>query len=142
MTPTITLLDKPDAAAAQAIHAFLLAFNDQASGYAFDGRALVITVADPETKEILGGLWGATGYGYLHVDMLIVPDAMRGQGLGSKLMRQAEEEARRRGCRGSYLETFDFQARGFYEKAGYSVFGQLDDTPPGHTRYFMKKKLE
>ena len=141
MTPRITLLDKADSAAAQAIHSLLLDFNNRTSGYAFDGRALVITVADPETGEILGGLWGSTAYGYLHIDMLILPEELRGHGLGSRLMAQAEEEAVRRGCRGSYLETFDFQARGFYEKLGYSVFGQLAETPPGHARFFLTKRL-
>lgn len=141
MTPTITLLDKPDTAAAQAIHSLLLDFNSRTSGYAFDGRALVITVADPASAEIIGGLWGSTAYGYLHVDMLIVPEMMRRRGIGARLMRDAEQEARQRGCRGAYLETFDFQAREFYEKLGYSVFGQLDDTPPGHRRYFLKKPL-
>lgn len=141
MTPRITLLDKPDSAAAQAIHSLLLDFNNRSSGYAFDGRAIVITVANPETGEILGGLWGSTAYGHLHIDMLILPEEMRGRGLGTRLMAQAEEEAVRRGCRGSYLETFDFQARGFYEKVGYSVFGQLADTPPGHTRFFLRKRL-
>lgn len=141
MTPTITLLDKPDAAAAQAIHSLLLDFNNRTSGYGFDGRAIVITVADPESGEIIGGLWGSTAYGYLHVDMLIVPEALRSRGFGTRLMRQAEQEAVERGCRGAYLETFDFQAREFYEKLGYSVFGQLNDTPPGHSRFFLKKSL-
>src|SRR6185312_10035671 len=135
------LLDKADSAAAQVIHSLLLDFNNRTSGYAFDGRALVITVADPETGDILGGLWGSTAYGYLHIDMLILPEELRGHDLGSRLMAQAEEEAVRRGCRGSYLETFDFQARGFYEKLGYSVFGQLAETPPGHTRFFLTKRL-
>ena len=141
MTPTITLLEKPDTAAAQAIHSLLLEFNNQTSGYAFDGRAVVVTVADPATGEIIGGLWGSTAYGFLHVDMLIVPANLRGQGLGTRIMRQAEEEAVHRECHGAYLETFDFQARGFYEKLGYSVFGQLDNTPPGHTRFFLRKSV-
>lgn len=141
MTPTLTLLDRSDPAAAQAIHGLLLTFNNETSGYAFDGRAIVITVADPAANHILGGLWGSTAYGYLHIDMLVLPESLRGQGLGTRLMRKAEEEAIRRGCHGSYLETFDFQARGFYEKLGYTVFGQLEDTPPGHTRYFMKRPL-
>jgi GNAT superfamily N-acetyltransferase len=141
VTPTITLLEKPDTAAAQAIHSLLLDFNNQTSGYAFDGRAVVVTVADPATGEIIGGLWGSTAYGFLHVDMLIVPETLRRQGLGTRVMRQAEEEAVRRGCHGAYLETFDFQARGFYEKLGYSVFGQLDNTPPGHIRFFLRKSL-
>ena len=141
MTPTLTLLDRSDPAAAQAIHSLLLTFNNETSGYMFDGRAVVITVADPASNRILGGLWGSTAYGYLHVDMLVLPESLRRQGIGTDLMRKAEQEAVRRGCHGSYLETFDFQARGFYEKLGYTLFGQLENTPPGHTRYFMKRSL-
>jgi GNAT superfamily N-acetyltransferase len=141
MNPSISLTDKPDPAQVRALHSLLLAFNNAASGYAYDGRALVIAVTHPESGELLGGLYGATGYGYLHVDMLFVPESLRGSGLGSQLMRQAEDEAVRRGCQGSYLETFDFQACGFYERIGYTIFGRVDDTPPGHTRFFLKKTL-
>jgi GNAT superfamily N-acetyltransferase len=139
MHPTITLTDKPDPMQVKAVHNLLRSFNDAESGYGFDGRALFITLTDPATGDVVGGLFGATGYGYLHVDMLIVPQSLRGSGLGSQLMRQAEDEAVRRGCHGSYLDTFDFQARGFYERIGYSVFASLEDTPPGHTRFFLKK---
>jgi GNAT superfamily N-acetyltransferase len=141
MTPTLTLLDKPDPAVARAVHGLLLAFNNTASGYEFDGQALVISVTDHDTGEIVGGLWGSTSYGYLHIDMLIVPESLRGTGLGTRMMQQAEDEAIRRGCHGSYLDTFDFQARGFYERIGYTVFGAIEDTPPGHTRFFLRKKL-
>jgi GNAT superfamily N-acetyltransferase len=142
MNPTLTLTDKPDPAHVKALHTLLLGFNNAASGYAYDGRPLVIAVTHPESGEVLGGLFGATGYGYLHVDMLFVPESLRGAGLGSRLMQQAEDEAARRGCRGSYLDTFDFQARGFYERIGYTVFGQIDDMPAGHTRFFLRKSLD
>jgi len=66
---------------------------------------------------------------------------MRGAGLGRRLIKQAEEEAVRRGCRGVWLDTFSWQARGFYEKLGYSVFGTIDDYPPGHQRFFLKKVI-
>ena len=141
MTPVLPLFDKPDPAAAQAIHAPLLAFNNAASGYPFDGKTLVISVTDPDANQLVGGLWGSTSYGWLHVDMLILPESLRHQGFGSQLMRQAEQEAVRRGCRGAYLDTFDFQARGFYERLGYSVFGTLEDNPPGHSRFFLRKSL-
>ncbi|HSY01648.1 MAG TPA: GNAT family N-acetyltransferase [Acidobacteriaceae bacterium] len=147
MTPTLTLYDKPDPAVARAVHALLLAFNNTASGYEFDGQALVIGVKDHDAgegegkSEIIGGPWGSTSYGYLHIDMLIVPESLRRTGLGTRMMQQAEQEAIRRGCHASYLDTFDFQARGFYERLGYTVFGALEDTPPGHTRFFLRKKL-
>jgi hypothetical protein len=52
-----------------------------------------------------------------------------------------EEEATRRGCKYAYLDTLSFQARGFYEKHGYTVFGELAHFPPGHRKYFLKKDL-
>jgi len=56
------------------------------------------------------------------------------------LMGQAEGRARERGCHSTWLDTFSFQARGFYEKLGYEEFGRLD-YPPGHYRHFMRKRL-
>ncbi|MGC6728099.1 hypothetical protein ACP0GO_26835, partial [Escherichia coli] len=41
-----------------------------------------------------------------------------------------------------WLDTYSFQARGFYEKLGYTVFGTIDDFPPGHQRFFGRKRLE
>ena len=140
-THTITLSDKPDPAVAKALVGMLVQFNNAGSGRPFDQRTLVITVTDPETNEILGGLWGSTSYDNLHIDMLFLPESLRRQGFGTQLMRQAEEEASQRGCCGSYLDTFDFQARGFYERLGYTVFGTLEDNPPGHQRFFLSKKL-
>jgi GNAT superfamily N-acetyltransferase len=142
MKPTITITDKPEAAAAKALSQLLLHFNNERSGYAFDYRPLAILITEPQTNEILGGLWGGTSYAYLHIDLLFVPESMRGNGTGTNLMIQAEEEAIQRGCRGVWLDTFSFQARGFYEKLGYSVFGDLADNPPGHTRFFMKKVFD
>lgn len=139
MHPAVTLTDKPAPTQIRTLHTLLRSFNDAESGYPLDARPLLITLTDSNTGDVLGGLFGATGYAWLHVDMLFVSESLRGSGLGTQLMRQAEDEALRRGCRGAYLDTFDFQARGFYERLGYTVFGQLEDTPPGHTRFFLKK---
>jgi ribosomal protein S18 acetylase RimI-like enzyme len=54
-------------------------------------------------------------------------------------MNEAEAEAIHRGCRGAWLDTFSFQARGFYERLGYSIFGTIENFPPGHRRFFLKK---
>ena len=139
MTPTITLTDTPDAAAAKALSQLLLQFNNERSGWAFDYRPLAVLINDPETNEVLGGLWGGTSYGFLHIDLLFVPESMRGNSTGRSLMSQAEDEALRRDCRGVWLDTFSFQARGFYEKLGYTVFGEIEGNPPGHSRFFLKK---
>lgn len=101
---------------------------------------MVFTLFDPQ-GEFAGGLSGYAAYEWLCVDLLWVADAVRGKGLGRRLMLAAEEEARQRGCRNAWLDTFSFQARDFYERLGYSIFGELEDFPPGHRRYFMRKAL-
>jgi ribosomal protein S18 acetylase RimI-like enzyme len=70
-----------------------------------------------------------------------VDGAHRGGGWGRALLERAEEEAIARGLQGVWLDTFSFQAPGFYQKLGYEVFGTLADYPPGHTRYFLRKTL-
>jgi GNAT superfamily N-acetyltransferase len=75
----------------------------------------------------------------LHVDFLWVHPERRSDGLGSRLLALAEEEAKARGCRGSWLNTFDFQARPFYERHGYAAFGELGGFGNGQTRIFMSK---
>ena len=106
-----------------------------------DFDPLVISARD-EAGEIVGGLVGLTGWHWLHVDMLWVDEAHRGAGVGRCVLRAAEAEARGRGVRYVDLDTFDFQARPFYEREGYVVFGVLEEFPPGHTRFFMKKDLD
>jgi GNAT superfamily N-acetyltransferase len=78
---------------------------------------------------------------WLSIDTLWVLESFRGKGLGSALLDAVEQEARQRGCRWSNLNTFDFQAPGFYRKAGYVEFGRLVDYPPGHTNFFLRKEL-
>jgi GNAT superfamily N-acetyltransferase len=102
-------------------------------------RRLVLTVRGAG-GEMLGGLHGVTRWNWLFVDHLWLADELRGQGMGTELIRRAEAEAVRRGCRHAYLDTFSFQARGFYERLGYELFGTLEDFPPGHARYFLRKR--
>ena len=93
--------------------------------------------------RIVGGVHGnysPTGR-WLYVDTLWVSERARGGGYGARLMQLVEREAVARGCTDAYLSTFSFQAPEFYRKLGYAVFGELEDFPPGHKRYFLKKKL-
>jgi GNAT superfamily N-acetyltransferase len=98
-----------------------------------------LTVLSRRDGEVVGGLLGYTWGNWLFVKQLWVADAFRGRGLGRTLMRVAEHEACSRGCLSAHLDTFDFQALPFYQKLGYGIFGQLDDYPVGHTRYFLQK---
>jgi GNAT superfamily N-acetyltransferase len=90
--------------------------------------------------EVVGGVLGTTYWNWLFVEILWISDAFRRRGLGRKLMLAAEREAVTRGCLHAHLDTFDFQALPFYQKLGYQIFGQLEDYPIGHTRYFLQKR--
>ncbi len=135
---TATLESAPDPAMREAILAPLIAYNHEAggpSGYA----PVAVTVRDTE-GAIAGGLWGYISYGYLFVELLCMGPA-RGQGIGTAVMALAEEEARRHGCVGIWLDTFTFQAPEFYQKLGFTAFGRIADHPPGQARIFYLKRL-
>ncbi|WP_423751894.1 GNAT family N-acetyltransferase [Holospora curviuscula] len=80
-------------------------------------------------------------WGMLYVDVLAVDQKYYKKGLGSKLLSHVEDEAKKLAATLAHLDSFDFQAKDFYLKHGYEVFGVLDDCPPGHKRYYLKKKL-
>jgi GNAT superfamily N-acetyltransferase len=140
MHPEIIATDTPDLSVREAIGRGLEAYNEAQDGPG-EFRRLALLLRDAGTSEIVGGLWGWTYRHWLTVELLFVPEALRGTGFGSELMRLAEEEAVRRGCRGAWLDTFSFQARGFYERLGYAVFGAIEDYPPSHSRFFLSKTL-
>jgi ribosomal protein S18 acetylase RimI-like enzyme len=94
-----------------------------------------------ENATTVGGVVGATVWGWLHIREFWVAESRRGVGWGSRLLERAELEAVRRRCHHAYLDTFDFQALGFYRRHGYTVFGSLRDFPRGHVRYFVQKQL-
>jgi GNAT superfamily N-acetyltransferase len=94
-----------------------------------------------EVGAILGGLLGATGWEWLRISTLAVPEGLRGRGWGRTLVEQAEEIARQRGCHHAWVDTFSFQSRPFYERLGYHVFAELPDYPTGQTRSFLAKTL-
>jgi GNAT superfamily N-acetyltransferase len=88
---------------------------------------------------LMGGLDGVIGWEWLFVDNLWVHDELQRQGYGRDLLARAERYALDHGCHSAWLDTF--QALGFYRKHGYSVFGTLEDYPPGQARYFLRKRL-
>ena len=105
-----------------------------------DWRPVSLALRDGEGR-IVGGLYGATAWGWLMIDGLWVDEGLRGHGLGSRLLLGAEALAVERGCTGSWLGTFDFQARPFYERHGYTVFAELAGFPPGHSHFHLRKEL-
>jgi GNAT superfamily N-acetyltransferase len=104
-----------------------------------DMRPLAIIIQSQGDQTPIGGLYGRTSFRRLFVELLFVPESLRGQGVGQELLRKAEAEAKSRGCLGAWLETFSADAHRFYERNGYRTFGQIEDYPPGNTRYFLSK---
>lgn len=87
------------------------------------------------------GLIAWTMWSWFHIDQLWVEPALRGQGHGRRLLQAAEQEAIARGCQVAEVDTFSFQAQGFYEKAGYTVFGRLEGIAEGVDRIYLQKRL-
>jgi ribosomal protein S18 acetylase RimI-like enzyme len=135
---TITLEEQPSAEDARAVVTGLVAYNDSQAEP--EGAARLVLLVRDGDGTIRGGLLGYTHWNWLFVSHLWVHDSLRGRGLGRELLGRAEAEGIARGCRNAHLDTFSFQARGFYESLGYEVFGTLDDYPPGHSRYFLRKR--
>lgn len=113
-------------------------FNTSQAGPG-NAEPLCVALLD-EAGNVDGGLSGWTFYDWLVIELLFVPDRLRGSGAGSQLVAEAEEQARARGCVGARLDTFSFQARGFYEKLGYSLAGTIPDHPVGGACYLMIKR--
>lgn len=139
MNLRIELTQSPTEEQRQAILQPLIEYNDAQTGGS-KSEPFALMVKD-ENGEILGGLYGRMIFRWMFIELLSVPEQGRGQGIGSKLMAQAEALAKEKNCYGVWLDTFDFQAPEFYRKLGFSQFGEIVDYPPGHKRHFFQKRL-
>jgi len=135
----IDYVESPGQAEWSAIGGGIGAYKEQQAGDD-SSRSLCYVLREPG-GEIAGGVIAATHYDWLYIDLMWVREDLRGLGYGHHLLTLAEEEGRRRGAKHAYLDTFSFQAPGFYQKHGYEIFGELEDFPPGHRRYYLKKAL-
>jgi len=140
MQPLIETTAAPDPKDRETILGLLMAHAHAAAGPS-KLTPLAILLRDPQSGAVLGGLWGRSIYDWLIIELLAVPESLRGQGLGTKLMAEAEAVARARDCIGIWLDTYEFQAKGFYEKLGYAQFGEIADHPRGQRRYLVQKRL-
>jgi GNAT superfamily N-acetyltransferase len=136
----IIVTEAPDAADTAVINDGLRAYNTEKAGYD-DSKPLAVFVTDPATGRVLGGLHGGSYMGQLRVDRFFLPEDHRRDRIGSRVLKMAEEEGRKRGCTRVTLNTMEIQAPGFYLKQGYTMAAKLDCDPPGITRYVMTKKL-
>ena len=135
----IAIEDSPSPEDISAVQEGLHSYNLARAG---DGQfqRLSIIVRDG-AGDVVVGLFGETFWDWLHISILWVDEALRGKGYGSQLIAAAEAEALKRNCRNSFLDTHSFQARPFYERLGYEVFGVLEHYPGEHKRIFLQKAL-
>ena len=127
-----------DAADTQRVYDGLVATDPQGQPRGY--MPLVVTLRDDDS-QLRGAVLASTIWNWLSTDALWVDPALRGLGHGRRLMVEAERIAGGRGCTQARLDTFDFQARGFYERLGYAVYAELEDFPPGHAQFHMRKIL-
>jgi GNAT superfamily N-acetyltransferase len=143
--PAFALTDRPAAADAAYIKQRIREFNDSVSEHhrlaRRTGKEPLAAVMHDSRGELIGGLFATVYWGWLDLDELWIAESWRGQGHGRTLMGMVEEAAVKRGCRLAQVRTWDFQARGFYERFGYIVAGSLEDFPPGRTFYWLRKTL-
>jgi GNAT superfamily N-acetyltransferase len=131
--------DKPEQSAWGMIGQGISNYNRQQAGDdEFQRLCFVLHAPD---QAIVGGVMGATYWDWLYIDLLWAKDELCGRGYGHRLLTLAEQEARQRGAKNVYLDTFSFQAPDFYRQHGYQVFGELEGFPLGHQRYFLTKQL-
>jgi len=109
-------------------------------GFVWDPSKVILALREGET--IHGGLIGFIQWDWLHVEILGVGAALRGQGWGRRLIEAAEGLAGNHACRGLWLSTFTFQAPAFYERMGFTRCGEIPDHPAGQSRLFYMKRLD
>lgn len=114
-------------------------FNQSIAG-PYNSEPITLAVHD-DSGTLIGGLTGRTYWEWLYIDTLIVDETFRGHGIGTELLVAAETEAVRRGCCAVHLDTHSFQAKEFYENAGYRVVGEIVDLPKGFSKFQMVKEL-
>jgi GNAT superfamily N-acetyltransferase len=86
---------------------------------------------------IVSYIWG----GVLTIDWLWVDTPLRGNGIGTRMLGDAEEWAIARDCHMAYLTTYAFQSPAFYLNGGYHLVMDLPDAPVGHSLLVFVKPL-
>ena len=105
------------------------------------GSSIQIFLRDKD-NNVIGGIIGHIFGGWIYIALLWIDERFRNKGHGTKLLKMIENEAIKKGCTNSHLDTYSFEARPFYEKNRYKLFAILEEYPKNHSKYFLKKNLE
>lgn len=137
--PTISIEENPNPADLQLVWDMLIAHNASQAGPSNFQKLSIL--ARNTNQEIIGGLNGYTFWHWLYIENFAIAENERGKKLGSRIIKAAEQEAIKRGCKSAHVDTFSFQALAFYQKHGYNIFGTLYNFPEPHQKYFLSKML-
>jgi ribosomal protein S18 acetylase RimI-like enzyme len=138
----ISLRDTVDQKSYDSIVAMLIAYNSSKTEHLQNEVNKPVEILAKDDKgEIIGGLYGRSLWGTLEIKTFAVRRENRNEGIGKMLIQEAEKEAVKRNCRFVSLDTFSFQAPGFYEKMGFEKIGTETDFPKGFEKYYYRKKI-
>ena len=123
------------------IEAKLLEYNAKAVPFTQNEPLIHMNyVIKNRDNKVIGGIIALLySWKILFIDLLWVDEQYRGYGYGSALLKKVEDEAKQMGCTLAHLDTFDFQAKNFYLRHGYAICGEIDNCPPGHKRFSLRK---
>ena len=142
-------IDNPNDELRESVHVELRAHNQTANPHYWeasgkeenDPKPLNLFAFDADDK-VIGGLFGCTQFAWLKIEIMATKKIRRGHGIGTELVKRAEEIGIRRGCKYAFVDTMEYQAPAFYEKLGYDIVGQLEDWDShGHAKFFLTKQL-
>jgi GNAT superfamily N-acetyltransferase len=130
----------PEPGDVAALSSGLDAFNET-NPLALDRTKVPLAVFLRRDGRVVGGASGDSHYAWLYLSLLWVEESLRRAGWGRRLVERFETEGAALGARRIWVDTYGFQAPGFYRRLGYQEFGRLDDFPPGSARHFLWKPL-
>ena len=133
------ILENTESQKAQKIGDLVRSYN-RSKREAAECEPLNLYVED-EHGQLLAGLVAETFGNWLEIEYLFVKEELRGQGIGSQLLQQAESEAKKRNCRFAFVNTYQFQAPAFYQKYGYKEVFTMKDYPYTGQRHYYQKDL-
>lgn len=132
-------LDNIESQKAQEIGNLIRSYN-RSKREAAESESLNLYVED-DSGQLMAGLVAEIFGNWLEIEYLFVKEDLRGQGIGSQLLQQAESEAKKRNCRFAFVNTYQFQAPAFYQKHGYKEIFTLKDYPCTGQRHYYQKDL-
>ncbi|MBE9604884.1 GNAT family N-acetyltransferase [Acetobacteraceae bacterium H6797] len=138
-TPDLEIHEGEFPADADAVRAGLRAHNARVGD---PTRTPLCLLRRDEAGKVVGGIVAEVAMQWLYIDKFWIDESLRGQGLGTRLLRAAEERAKELGAIGAHLHTSSYQAPGFYTGLGYERIGALPGRPAGQTRFWFARRFD